>query len=145
LLEQRLKKATSDRHLFVRQALWQGYSVEKLNALTAFDPWFLNEFKLIVDMEKELEKATAKKGAFVQKAPGGFVAPRQVVRFLRCPVGFLVRGQGNRLPQVPQGPKGAAGLPHGGHLRGRVRGFHAVPVFHLRGVPFLVLRQERRL
>jgi carbamoyl-phosphate synthase large subunit len=66
-LDAQLRKPTSQRHFFVRQALWQNYTVDKLYKLTTIDPWFLNEMKEIVDLEKELEKATASKSSKVRK------------------------------------------------------------------------------
>ncbi|HJT25516.1 MAG TPA: carbamoyl-phosphate synthase large subunit, partial [bacterium] len=66
ILDAQLRKPTSIRHFFVRQALWQNYDVEKIYKLTAIDPWFLNEMKEIVDLEKELEKTT-----FGKRGKGG--------------------------------------------------------------------------
>ena len=88
-LNARLKKATSDRHLFLRQALWQNYSIEKLYELTAFDPWFLNEFKLIVDMEKDLEKALAKKAPLSKKLPAELLRQAKAYGFSDPQLAFL--------------------------------------------------------
>jgi carbamoyl-phosphate synthase large subunit len=105
ILEQHLKKATSDRHLFVRQALWQGYSVEKINALTAFDPWFLNEFKLIVDMEKELEKATAKKAPLSKKLPADLLRRAKSYGFSDAQLAFLCGVKETALRKFRKGQK----------------------------------------
>src|ERR1700677_2304576 len=49
LLEAQLRKPTSIRHFFIRQAFWQGYDVDKIYKLSTIDPWFLNELKEIVE------------------------------------------------------------------------------------------------
>jgi carbamoyl-phosphate synthase large subunit len=89
LLDERLKKATSDRHLFVRQALWQDYTVERLYALTAFDPWFLNEFKQLIDMEKELVAATAKKASLAKRLPADLLRRAKAYGFSDAQLAFL--------------------------------------------------------
>lgn len=48
----------SDERVFaIMEMLRRGMSVEKLNAISKIDFWFLNGFKNIVDMEKELQDA----------------------------------------------------------------------------------------
>ncbi|MDA3833393.1 MAG: carbamoyl-phosphate synthase large subunit, partial [Spirochaetales bacterium] len=49
-----LKKPNSKRYFFLHEALKRGYSVEKLYAITAIDPWYLNNLKQIVELEEEI-------------------------------------------------------------------------------------------
>ena len=89
-LEAQLRKPTSHRHFFIRQAFWQGYTVEKLYKLTAMDPWFLNEMKEIVDLEKELEKSTSKTGKLKAKLPEDLLRRAKAMGFSDSPIGLLV-------------------------------------------------------
>jgi carbamoyl-phosphate synthase large subunit len=88
-LNAQLGKPTSQRHFFIRQALWQGYEVDKLYKLTAIDPWFLNELKEIVDLERELEKATAKKGKLKTKLPEDLLRRAKSLGFSDAQLAFL--------------------------------------------------------
>jgi carbamoyl-phosphate synthase large subunit len=54
-LENELKKRTPKRILLIAQAFREGYSLEKVNELTEWDPWFLGEIKKIVDMEAQVK------------------------------------------------------------------------------------------
>ena len=56
----------------------------------------------------------------------------QAERLLRRADRRTARHHRDRHPRDPLGPRGAAGVPRGGHLRGRVRGAHAVPLLDLR-------------
>lgn len=49
-----LRTPNSRRIFALRQAMLQGMSVAELYDITAIDPWFLNEVKEIVDMEREI-------------------------------------------------------------------------------------------
>ncbi len=49
-----LRTPNSRRVFAVRQAMLQGMGVEEIYEITAIDPWFLNEMKEIVDMEREI-------------------------------------------------------------------------------------------
>ncbi|MDA3970742.1 MAG: carbamoyl-phosphate synthase large subunit [Desulfobulbaceae bacterium] len=53
-LDHLLKNPNSKRYLFLHEAFKRGYSVEKLYAITAIDPWYLNNLKQIVDLEAEI-------------------------------------------------------------------------------------------
>ncbi len=89
LLDAQLRKPTSIRHFFIRQAFWQGYDVEKIYKLSAVDPWFLNELKDLVDLEKELEKATARKGKLKTKLPADLLRLAKAYGFSDQQLAFL--------------------------------------------------------
>jgi carbamoyl-phosphate synthase large subunit len=89
LLEAQLRKPTSMRHFFLRQALWQSYEVEKIYKLSGVDPWFLNELKDLVDMEKELEKATSKRGKLKTKLPTDLLRHAKALGFSDQQLAFL--------------------------------------------------------
>ncbi|HEY5039810.1 MAG TPA: carbamoyl-phosphate synthase large subunit, partial [bacterium] len=93
LLEAQLRKPTSQRHFFLRQAFWQGYTVEKLYMLTGIDPWFLNELKEIVDLEKELEKATAKSGKLKAKLPEALLRRAKSMGFSDAQLALLSKAK----------------------------------------------------
>jgi len=53
-LEQKLKTPNSQRVFHLYEAFKRNYSIEDLYRLTAIDPWFLNNMRLIVDMEEKI-------------------------------------------------------------------------------------------
>ncbi|MEO7654769.1 MAG: carbamoyl-phosphate synthase large subunit, partial [Sphingomicrobium sp.] len=50
-IESALARATPDRLLVAAEALSQGFTVERINAIAGFDPWFLERLKEIVEAE----------------------------------------------------------------------------------------------
>ncbi len=93
LLDAQLRKPTSIRHFFLRQALWQGYDVEKIYKLTGIDPWFLNELKDLVEVEKELEKSTQKKGKLKAKLPLDLLRKAKTLGFSDQQLAFLCKAE----------------------------------------------------
>jgi carbamoyl-phosphate synthase large subunit len=53
-IESALARATPDRLLVAAEALRQGFTVERINAIAGFDPWFLERLKEIVEAEEEV-------------------------------------------------------------------------------------------
>ncbi len=64
-------------------------TVDKLYKLSAIDPWFLNEMKEIVDLEKELEKSTAKRGKLRTKLPDDLLRRAKAYGFSDPQLAFL--------------------------------------------------------
>ncbi|MCX5687790.1 MAG: carbamoyl-phosphate synthase large subunit [Candidatus Omnitrophica bacterium] len=60
-IRQRLEEPNASRIFYVKYALQKGYSVEKIHELTGIDPWFLENIKDIVEMEKEIAKSSRHK------------------------------------------------------------------------------------
>ena len=54
MIEAALTRPTPDRLLAAGQALREGFSVEEVHALTAYDPWFLRQMEAIVAAESEV-------------------------------------------------------------------------------------------
>ena len=54
LIPQKLITPGPDRVFYLRFALEQGYEVRQLAEMTRIDPWFLQQMKEVVDLEKEL-------------------------------------------------------------------------------------------
>src|SRR3954449_1940719 len=53
-IESALARATPDRLLIAAEALRQGFTVERINEIAHFDPWFLERLKEIVEAEEEV-------------------------------------------------------------------------------------------
>ncbi|HKC03083.1 MAG TPA: carbamoyl-phosphate synthase large subunit [Sphingomicrobium sp.] len=53
-IESALARATPDRLLVAAEALRQGFTVERINAIAGFDPWFLKRLQEIVEAEEEV-------------------------------------------------------------------------------------------
>ena len=56
-----LKRPNAERVYYLKRALEEGMSVEKLYDITKIDPWFLDNLKEIVEMETELKKVASQK------------------------------------------------------------------------------------
>src|SRR5436305_1534907 len=52
--ESALARATPDRLLVAAEALRQGFTVERINEIAGFDPWFLRQLQDIVEAEEEV-------------------------------------------------------------------------------------------
>ncbi|HXH24067.1 MAG TPA: carbamoyl-phosphate synthase large subunit, partial [Vicinamibacterales bacterium] len=52
VIENALAKATPDRLLVAAEALRQGFTVERINQIAGFDPWFLQQFAEIAELRK---------------------------------------------------------------------------------------------
>jgi carbamoyl-phosphate synthase large subunit len=53
-IESALARATPDRLLVAAEALRQGFTVERINTIAGFDPWFLKRLQEIVEAEEEV-------------------------------------------------------------------------------------------
>src|SRR5437868_7032042 len=53
-IESALARATPNRLLVAAEALRQGFTVERINEIAHFDPWFLERLKEIVEAEEEV-------------------------------------------------------------------------------------------
>jgi len=53
-LRERLITPNPDRHFYIRYALQSGMTVEQIAALTRIDPWFLDQFEQIVNLDGRL-------------------------------------------------------------------------------------------
>ena len=53
-IESALARATPDRLLVAAEALRQGFTVERINAIAGFDPWFLERLAEIVAAEEQV-------------------------------------------------------------------------------------------
>ena len=58
LITQRLITPTPERLNYVRYALAQGHSVKEIAEMTRIDPWFLQQLKIVVDFQREIEGET---------------------------------------------------------------------------------------
>jgi carbamoyl-phosphate synthase large subunit len=56
VIENALAKATPDRLLVAAEALRQGFTVERINQIAGFDPWFLQRLQEIVDAEAQVRR-----------------------------------------------------------------------------------------
>jgi len=56
IITERIKISAPNRILTIAQAMREGLSLELINQLTFYDPWFLEQIKSIVDAEFEVKK-----------------------------------------------------------------------------------------
>ena len=53
-IERALARSTPDRLLVAAEALRQGFTVERINEIAGFDPWFLSRLREVVEAENEV-------------------------------------------------------------------------------------------
>ncbi|MCS6772385.1 MAG: carbamoyl-phosphate synthase large subunit [Kiritimatiellae bacterium] len=53
-VEAELKRPRADRHFLIKRALKMGIPVERISELTGIDPWFVDNFAEIVEMERKI-------------------------------------------------------------------------------------------
>ena len=53
-IESALARATPDRLLVAAEALRNGFTVERINEIAGFDPWFLNRLQEIIEVEEQV-------------------------------------------------------------------------------------------
>ena len=51
-----LAKPTPERILYIAEALKQGFSIEEVNAVCKYEPWFLERIQRLMNKEKEIEE-----------------------------------------------------------------------------------------
>lgn len=56
VIKSKLKTPNAERVWYIAQAIRMGFSVQEIYELTWIDPWFLNNIKQIVEMEKGIKK-----------------------------------------------------------------------------------------
>lgn len=81
----RLREPNASRIFYIKYALQKGYSLEKIFKLTKIDPWFIDNIKQIVELEREIkrEKLKIKRGnikgqALLRKAKQYGFSDRQI-------------------------------------------------------------------
>ncbi len=55
-LEQFISRPNHERLYFVKEALLSGYTTEKISDLSGIDPWFIEEMKGLVEIERKLSR-----------------------------------------------------------------------------------------
>jgi carbamoyl-phosphate synthase large subunit len=88
-LKAKVRRPSSDRLFYLRQALWQGWKTRALADATGIDPWFLEEMREIVECERELERSTARKGKLPRRLPGPLLARAKSLGFSDAQLSFL--------------------------------------------------------
>lgn len=56
IISEKIKIAAPNRLLLIAQAMREGLSLEQINKITSYDPWFLEQIKNIIDAESEVKK-----------------------------------------------------------------------------------------
>ena len=67
-----LKLQSSQRLLFVGEAIRQGKDVNEIHNVTKYDKWFINQIKYLIDLEQKLNKAKLDKNIILLAKKNGF-------------------------------------------------------------------------
>ena len=68
----KLKTPNQDRLFYIRYALKEGFSIEKIYELTKIDPWFLQNIKEIIAVEDEIKNSEPTKEMMLKAKQFGF-------------------------------------------------------------------------
>jgi len=60
-IKQRLKEPNASRIFYIKYALQKGYSVKEISDITFIDPWFIDNIRQIVELEKDIKSEYLKK------------------------------------------------------------------------------------
>jgi len=104
-LEEKLKRPEERRIRWIYHALHRGFSTEKIGTLTGWDPWFLDNFRELVNTEKALEKTleTLPDDLLNQAERQGFT-PNQIRKIMQpnASGSAMIQAQLNRLEYRPK-------------------------------------------
>ncbi len=120
----RIAVATPERVFELEAALRRGAAVEEVVDRTGIDPWFVRQLARIVGERRRIEAAASLGAADFRRAKRLGFSDAQLA-YLRGTTAAVMRGG-------PVRARRAGDVQDGRHLRGRVRGLHAVPLRHLR-------------
>lgn len=68
-IENKLRNPNAGRIFYIGDAIRHGFTLEKIQALTYMDLWFLNNIKEIIDYETELKSLAASSGVLKSRLP----------------------------------------------------------------------------
>ncbi len=77
-IETELARTDTDRHFNVKYALKHGYSIERIAERTGIDPWYIDQFQQIVEIEQRLADAPALDAALLREAKKSGFSDRQI-------------------------------------------------------------------
>ena len=86
-IDARLARPTPERLSYITCALKEGISVERIAEVTSIDPWFLNNIREIVEMERFLETYTGK-----GDIPGPLLRSAKEMGFSDRQIGDIIGG-----------------------------------------------------
>ncbi|MCX5692154.1 MAG: carbamoyl-phosphate synthase large subunit [Candidatus Omnitrophica bacterium] len=79
----RLKEPNASRIFYIKYALQKGYSVKKICSITNIDPWFINNIKEIVELEKEIRGKKFLSGELVLKSKQYGFGDKQIAQLIK--------------------------------------------------------------
>ena len=84
LIQRKLITATPERLNYIRFAFAEGYTVKQVAELTHIDPWFLDQVKQLIDLQKELEQETMETvtAGLLQEAKLNGLSDKRIARAL---------------------------------------------------------------
>ena len=138
-LKRQIVRPSPDRLWQLAEAMRAGLSEAEAFQLTKIDPWFLRNLQQMVDADEAVRIEGAKRGAALLDDGAALLRWKQLGMSDRR-LDEAVRHQRGAGAAGPPQARRPAGLQARRHLRRRVRGADALPLFDLRGR----LRGERR-
>ena len=121
----RVAVATPDRIFELEAALRRGIPAADVVARTGIDPWFVEQIGRITSARQAIVDAPLLDRAGYRRA--------KRLGFSDDQLAYLRHTERGRGPARAPGPRGAGDVQDRRHLRGRVRGVHALPLLDLRG------------
>ena len=91
-LEDKLKENIPQKILYVAQAFRLGFSIDDIYQKTKIDPWFLNQVKEIVDIEKEInEKNILQNKNFLNLVKASGFSDKKISKIINKPLVEIIK------------------------------------------------------
>ncbi len=101
-LQRKLARPNSLRFSYITYALQQGWSIEEIHRLSRIDPWFLEQLKDVMDIQKEIDGQTLEdlSPALIRAAKESGLSDRRLA-YLTASSEDIVRAHRKKLGIVP--------------------------------------------
>ena len=126
-IRRKLSVPNDERIFFIRYAFKAGLTVEDIHELTEIDPWFLRNIR---DLDRR--RGRNPPGRSARRRERGPDPEGEAQRLFRPSARFVVEHDRNGGPPAAQETRHRGDVQAGRHVRGRVRGLHAVLLLDLR-------------
>ena len=114
LIPQKLITPTPDRLSYLLFALESGYTVEQIHEMTSIDPWFLEQLREVIALEKEMGLSD------FRDATKDMFSRSEAERNFGFETGEDLGRAGNGRARAAQGTGRCGGVQPGGYVFGRV-------------------------
>ncbi len=132
-IETKLRVPNWERLWFLADAIRAGFTVERIYELSGIDPWFINNIRLIVEMEGRLIRATELLEQPEGEVFSGLLREAKQMGFSDKRLALLWDTDEQRIRDLRYKLAILPGLQEGRHLWRRIRSLYALSLLDIRG------------